>query len=89
MHLRVSGYTAQLSDQAAVLTALTKLVKAGQYVDNLGVPSSVVLVGHSFGSAVSVAALGADSSLAAGVVLTGEAANIGSLRDHLLTLVKL
>ena len=73
--LRVSGYVAQLSTQAAVLNELTKLIKSGQYTGKVS-PAKIVYVGHSFGSAISITALANDDSLVDGIVLTGNAANI-------------
>ncbi|KAK4208203.1 Alpha/Beta hydrolase protein [Rhypophila decipiens] len=67
----VSGYYAQLSNQAAVLTELTKLVKAGKYVGSVGKPKSVVLVGHSIGSNIAAQAVADDLTLADGLILTG------------------
>ncbi|KAK3358291.1 Alpha/Beta hydrolase protein [Lasiosphaeria ovina] len=68
---RVSGYVAQLSNQVAILAELTKLVKAGQFVGGTGKPPAVVLLGHSFGSIISITALANDLSIADGIVLTG------------------
>ncbi|KAK3687592.1 Alpha/Beta hydrolase protein [Podospora appendiculata] len=72
---RVSGYVAQLSNQVAVLAELTKLVRAGKYVGSLGKPSSVVYVGHSFGSTISIQAIANDITAADGLVLTGYTLN--------------
>ena len=58
---------------------MTRLVKSGQYTGKVSA-AKVVYVGHSFGSSVSVAALGDDASLADGVVLTGKHAQSGLLR---------
>ncbi|KAK3316928.1 Alpha/Beta hydrolase protein [Apodospora peruviana] len=68
---KVSGYVAQLNDQVEILTALTKLVKAGNYVGNLGQPKAVVLVGHSFGSNLAVQTAANDLNIADGLILTG------------------
>ncbi|KAK4454242.1 Alpha/Beta hydrolase protein [Podospora aff. communis PSN243] len=72
---QVSGYVAQLANQVAVATELTKLVKQGEYVAGLGKPDAVVLVGHSFGSHVSLATVAESPDLVDGVVLTGFSLN--------------
>ncbi|KAK0717924.1 Alpha/Beta hydrolase protein [Lasiosphaeria miniovina] len=72
---RVSGYVAQLSNQVAILAELTKLVKAGQFVGGTGKPPAVVLLGHSFGSVISITALANNLSIADGIVLTGFSLN--------------
>ncbi|KAK3353891.1 Alpha/Beta hydrolase protein [Lasiosphaeria hispida] len=65
----VSGYVAQLFNQVAILTEITKRVKAGKYVG--GKPDKVVLVGHSFGSTTSLNTAVDNVGLADGLVLTG------------------
>ena len=71
MQDRVSGYVAQLSNQVAILSELTKQVRSGRYTGSIGVPKAVVYVGHSFGSAISISAIGNNACLADGIVLTG------------------
>ncbi|KAK0666498.1 alpha/beta-hydrolase [Cercophora samala] len=68
---QVSGYVAQLSNQVAILAELTKLIKGGHYVGGTGRPSQTVLVGHSFGSAITSEVLRKNKKLVDGVVLTG------------------
>ncbi|KAK4174516.1 alpha/beta-hydrolase [Triangularia setosa] len=68
---QVSGYVAQLSNQVAILTELTKLVKGGHYVGGTGQPSKTVLVGHGFGGAISSEVVRKNKKLVDGVVLTG------------------
>lgn len=72
---KVSGYYAQRDNQAAVLTELAKLVKAGKYVGGIGKPKSVVLVGHSIGSNIATQAITNDLTLADGLILTGYSFN--------------
>ncbi|KAK3389526.1 Alpha/Beta hydrolase protein [Podospora didyma] len=76
---QVSGYVAQLSNQVAILTELTHLVKAGKYVGDTGKPAAVVLVGHSFGSATSITAVSNDVTLADGLILTGFSLNVTNI----------
>ena len=71
----MSGYIAQLANQVAIVTELAKLVKAGEYVGGLGKPDAVVLVGHSFGSVISLNAVAERPELVDGVVLTGFSLN--------------
>lgn len=67
----MSGYKIQLSQQVAVLHNIARLVKAGKYVSDIGVPKKVVYVGHSFGSSISFGALGLEPTIVDGVILTG------------------
>lgn len=69
---RVSGYKAQLSTQVAVLHELIAQIKSGKWISPLSQAKKVVLVGHSYGSSISLAALSADETLADGLVLTGK-----------------
>jgi pimeloyl-ACP methyl ester carboxylesterase len=62
---------AQTTLQLAILQNLTKLVRSGQYTANIGKPKAIVLVGHSFGSILSAAAVTADPRIAEGVILAG------------------
>lgn len=70
---RVSGYVAQASNQISILQELATAVKSGKYTSSFGKPESLVLVGHSFGSVISAAAITATPALADGLILTGNA----------------
>ncbi|OAQ61842.1 alpha/beta-Hydrolase [Pochonia chlamydosporia 170] len=72
---RVSGYVAQLSNQVAILRKITHLIRNGKYLKGFGKPKSVVLVGHSFGSSLSLATITAEPSIADGLILTGYSLN--------------
>ncbi|KAK0643896.1 Alpha/Beta hydrolase protein [Cercophora newfieldiana] len=72
---QVSGYVAQLANQVAIATELTRLVKSGLYVADSGRPDAVVLVGHSFGSLVTLTTAAESPELVEGVVLTGFSLN--------------
>jgi pimeloyl-ACP methyl ester carboxylesterase len=61
----------QASIQVAILDELATAVKAGKYTGSTGTPKSLVLVGHSFGSALSAAAVTVSPDLADGLILTG------------------
>ncbi|KAH6663738.1 Alpha/Beta hydrolase protein [Halenospora varia] len=67
----VSGYVNQASIQVSILDQVARAVKAGKYTGLLGKPKSLVLVGHSFGSIISCAAVTASPDLADGLILTG------------------
>ncbi|KAL7940582.1 Alpha/Beta hydrolase protein [Trichoderma barbatum] len=67
----VSGYTNQASIQMAILQSLAKSIRSGKYSISGEAPKHLVLVGHSFGSALSAGALTAEPDLADGVILTG------------------
>ncbi|KAI4209989.1 MAG: hypothetical protein LQ351_007153, partial [Letrouitia transgressa] len=72
---KISGYVNQLSIQIAILAALTKNIRAGQFTGETGIPSSIVLIGHSFGSFASNALVAAQPSIADGIVMTGYSLN--------------
>ncbi|KAK8016855.1 hypothetical protein PG993_015044 [Apiospora rasikravindrae] len=73
---RVSGYTeSQSSNHLAILASLTKSVRSGQYTGNLGQPSKVVHVGHSFGSILTHTLVEQDPTLSDGIILTGTGYN--------------
>ena len=61
----------QASFQIAILNELSNAVKAGNYTGSTGKPKSLVLVGHSLGSALVAAAVAAAPDLADGIILTG------------------
>jgi len=61
----------QASIQEAILTELATAVKSGNYTGSTGTPKSLVLVGHSFGSALTSAVVMASPKLADGLILTG------------------
>jgi pimeloyl-ACP methyl ester carboxylesterase len=63
----VSGYVAQVSNQGAILAKLSAIIRSGKFCSP---PSKIVLVGHSFGSAVSNAVLRSNPDMVE-AVLTG------------------
>lgn len=72
LSFRASGYTNQLSNQVAVALQLARLLKSGKYTGGLGTSKSLVLVGHSFGSSISAAAVVAQSDICDALILTGK-----------------
>ncbi|KAM3064664.1 hypothetical protein ACMFMF_011841 [Clarireedia jacksonii] len=68
---KLSGFVNQASIQIAILDELSNAVKAGSYTGSIGKPKSLVLVGHSLGSALVAAAVAAAPTLADGIILTG------------------
>ena len=82
--LRISGYKIQLSIQSAILASLTKSLRQGHYTyPKFGTPRSLILIGHSFGSATSNAALVHVPSLVDAAVLTGFGLNGSSVGVNL------
>lgn len=71
---KISGYDAQISITIAVLTELAKSVRQGLYT-TIGKPAKVVVVGHSFGSYSSNAAIAENPGLADAAILTGYGLN--------------
>ncbi|KAH6661673.1 Alpha/Beta hydrolase protein [Halenospora varia] len=65
---RVSGYVAQVSNQAVIVEKLSALIRSGKFCSR---PSKLVLVGHSLGSAISNAVLHSNPGLVDAAVLTG------------------
>ncbi|KAK4215333.1 Alpha/Beta hydrolase protein [Rhypophila decipiens] len=78
---QTSGYTVQINNQLEIVKKLAKLVKAGGeniLPGKFGNPKKTVLVGHSFGSALSYFAVSDEPDLVDGVVLTGFSTNISA-----------
>ncbi|KAL9609827.1 MAG: hypothetical protein Q9167_005432 [Letrouitia subvulpina] len=75
---KISGYVNQINIQVSILAVLTKNIRAGQFTGEIGVPSSVVLVGHSFGSFTSNALVAAQPLIVDGIVMTGYSLNGGN-----------
>ncbi|KAJ4288172.1 hypothetical protein N0V90_012189 [Kalmusia sp. IMI 367209] len=67
---RVSGYEIEANPQTELLASLLKSLRAGKYTSNIK-PSKLILVGHSFGTAISNFILGKYPELADAAVLTG------------------
>jgi alpha-beta hydrolase superfamily lysophospholipase len=61
----------QAAIQEAILTELATAVKSGNYTGSIGTPKSLVLVGHSLGSALTNAVVRTSPMLADGLILTG------------------
>ncbi|KAK3067862.1 hypothetical protein LTR53_014994 [Teratosphaeriaceae sp. CCFEE 6253] len=67
----VSGFTNQLANQVAVSLNISQELRAGHYTGPIGVPKSLVLVGHSFGSSISSSTVAARPEICDALVLTG------------------
>ena len=78
MPFRISGYENQASNQIAVLDKLSALVKAGKYTHGIGKPTSLILVGHSYGSALTNGVVAANPAAADGIILTGFSHNVSA-----------
>ena len=69
---RISGYKTQPAIQSAILASLTKSIRDGHYTSaQIGQPESLILIGHSFGSSVSNAALAQIPEIINATILTG------------------
>jgi alpha-beta hydrolase superfamily lysophospholipase len=76
----VSGYVTQISNQAAIITELVKLIRSGTFSSP---PSKVVLLGHSLGSVLSNVVLNTDPELVDAALPTGTAYEAsGSVSDQ-------
>ncbi|KAM7207174.1 alpha/beta-hydrolase [Naviculisporaceae sp. PSN 640] len=78
---RASGYVVQQSNQLEILKVLARKVRSGGkdvLPKGFGKPSKVVLLGHSYGSALSYLAVSDEPELVDGVVLTGFSLNIST-----------
>lgn len=76
-----SGYVVQINNQLEILKVLAKKVKSGKndvLPRGFGKPSKVVLLGHSFGSALSYFAVSDEPQLVDGIVLTGFSTNVSA-----------
>ncbi|EEA21881.1 hypothetical protein TMatcc_008695 [Talaromyces marneffei ATCC 18224] len=68
---KVSGYTNQLPIQIEIATQLIISIKSSKYTGSLGKPDSLVVVGHSFGSAISAGTVAANPEICDALILTG------------------
>jgi pimeloyl-ACP methyl ester carboxylesterase len=68
---RLSGYVNQGNIQVDMLVQMAKQLRSGKYTGNIGNPSKIILVGHSFGSAISLSTLASAPEVADAVVFTG------------------
>ncbi|TVY13744.1 hypothetical protein LARI1_G008200 [Lachnellula arida] len=84
----VSGYINQLPIQTEIAKQLAQIIKSGRYPGSIGKPKSLVLVGHSFGSAISATAAASDPNIADGLVLTGFSYN-GSNSNYFILAAQL
>ncbi|PGH13763.1 hypothetical protein AJ79_03462 [Helicocarpus griseus UAMH5409] len=72
---KISGFMNQAPIQINILGQLSAALKTGRYTGDYGLPKSVVLLGHSFGSFLSNALLALEPESADGAILTGLAYN--------------
>ena len=68
---RVSGFSNQLNIQTSVLSQLISSLRSGHYPLLPGAPTSITLVGHSFGSFLSNSLVAAEPTAVDGVIMTG------------------
>lgn len=68
---RLSGFVNQGSIQVDILSQLTRQIRSGKYTGVIGIPKKIILVGHSYGSSISMATIAGAPDIADAVVLTG------------------
>lgn len=81
---RPSGFDLQLPLEIAILSSLAKSVKAGSYTTLPHPPTSLVLIGHSFGSWTSNGLITLEPDLASAVILTGYSLNPNSSNPQVI-----
>ncbi|RDW83518.1 hypothetical protein BP5796_05009 [Coleophoma crateriformis] len=73
----VSGYSdPQASTQLAILKSLTDDLKKGLYAGDIGQPSKIVHIGHSYGSILTHTLVSTYPNISDGIVLTGQTTNV-------------
>ena len=68
---RVSGFKIQLNIQIAFLAELVTAVRSGRYIALPAPLSSIILVGHSFGSLLTNSLVATKPTLADAAIMTG------------------
>jgi pimeloyl-ACP methyl ester carboxylesterase len=68
---RLSGFVNQGAMQVDILSQIARQIRAGKYTGTIGVPKKIILVGHSYGSAISAATIAGAPDIADAVILTG------------------
>ena len=68
---RVSGFKTQLNIHTAVLAELVTAVRSGQYTTLAAPPTSIILIGHSYGSFMINSLLASNPTLADAAIMTG------------------
>jgi pimeloyl-ACP methyl ester carboxylesterase len=71
MICRLSGFMNQGSIQVDILIEIANKIRAGNYTGTIGAPKKLIIVGHSFGSAISLSTVAEAPNVADAVVLTG------------------
>ncbi|KAK5944718.1 hypothetical protein PMZ80_001918 [Knufia obscura] len=67
---KISGYVNQINIHVEILKELSKIVRSGEYTGVIGKPEKLALMGFSFGSYITHAAVGTSPEIADAVVLT-------------------
>ncbi|KAF1999787.1 alpha/beta-hydrolase, partial [Amniculicola lignicola CBS 123094] len=67
---KISGYVNQINIHEEILKELARLVKSGEWTKAIGKPKKLVVMGFSFGSYITHAAVGSAPDIADAVVLT-------------------
>jgi pimeloyl-ACP methyl ester carboxylesterase len=84
LYVRVSGYTNQAAIQIEIIASLAKLLRGGKYTSTVGIPESLILVGHSFGTYITNAVLAKYPFLADAAILTGTSYSVPAYGPKLL-----
>jgi len=67
---KISGYVNQINIHEEILKELSKIVRSGEYTTAIGKPEKLAVIGFSFGSYITHAAIGSNPEIADAVVLT-------------------
>lgn len=68
--------------QSEILKELTKIVKSGQYTTSIGKPEKLAVMGFSFGSYITHAAIGSSPDIADAVILTAIGLNSSGINAN-------
>lgn len=67
---KISGFVNQINIHVDILKELTKIVKGGEYTEAIGKPNKLAVMGFSFGSFITHAAIGSSPEIADAAILT-------------------
>ncbi|KAH7303809.1 Alpha/Beta hydrolase protein [Stachybotrys elegans] len=79
---KISGYVNQINIQVDILKELSRLVRSGHYTNAIGAPEKLALMGFSFGSFITHAAVGTSPEIADAVVLTAIGLNTTGINTN-------
>ena len=79
---KMSGYVNQINIHSEVLKELSKIVRSGEYTTAIGKPEKLAVMGFSFGSYITHAAIGSSPEIADAVVLTAIGLNSTGINEN-------